>query len=75
MSAPMRLKYDVKKVFVDGRDVCLSYDPNISGTNVFGYTRYQVEDRRIHSLRVALDPRPVLESGIDKTLGSTQTSS
>jgi len=58
----MRLKYDVKKVFVDGRDVCLFYDLNISGTNVFGCAWYQVEDGRIHSLRVVFDPRPVLEA-------------
>jgi hypothetical protein len=27
----LRLKYDVKKMFVDGQDVCLLYDLNMSG--------------------------------------------
>jgi hypothetical protein len=31
----MRLKYDVNKVFVDGNDVCLFYDLNMSGTTIF----------------------------------------
>ncbi len=56
----MRLKYDVKKVFVDENDVCLFYDLTISGTTIFGCAWYQVQGGRIHSLKVIFDPRPVL---------------
>jgi hypothetical protein len=58
----MRLKYDVKKVFAEGQDVCLFYDLAISGTTIFGCAWYQVEDERIRSLKVIFDPRPILES-------------
>jgi hypothetical protein len=56
------LKYDVKKAFVDGRDVCLFYDLTISDVTVFGSAWYQVEGGKIQSLRVVFDPRPVLEA-------------
>jgi hypothetical protein len=56
----MRLKYDVKKVFVDENDVCLFYDLTISGTTIFGCAWYQVQRGKIHSLKVIFDPRPVL---------------
>jgi hypothetical protein len=58
----MRLKYDVKKVFADGQDVCLFYDLAISGTTIFVCAWYQVEDGKISSLKVIFDPRPFLES-------------
>jgi limonene-1,2-epoxide hydrolase len=57
----MKLKYDVKKVFVDRDDVCLLYDLSISGITIFGCGWYHVEDDKISSLRVVFDPRPVLE--------------
>jgi hypothetical protein len=56
----MRLKYDVKKVFVDGNDVCLFYDLNMSGTTIFVSAWYQVQNGKIRSLKVVFDPRPVL---------------
>jgi hypothetical protein len=58
----MRLKYDVKKVFADGQDVCLFYDLAMSGTTLFVCAWYQVEDGKIRSLKVIFDPRPLLES-------------
>jgi hypothetical protein len=58
----MRLKYDVKKAFVDGRDVCLLYDLTISDVTVFGSAWYQVEGGKIQSLRVVFDPRLILEA-------------
>ena len=58
----MRLKYDVKKVFVDGNDVCLYYDLAISGGNIFCSAWYQVTNGRIQSLKVVFDPRPILEA-------------
>lgn len=57
----LRLKYDIKKVFADGEDVCLLYDLGISGIRVFCCGWYRVENGKIISLRVIFDPRPVLE--------------
>jgi predicted ester cyclase len=57
----LRLKYEVKKMFVDGQDVCLLYDLNMSGKIVFGCGWYQVEEGKIQSLRVVFDPRPIIE--------------
>lgn len=56
----MKLKYDVKKTFVDGNDVCLLYDLAISGIKIFGCGWYHLEGDKINSLRVVFDPRPVL---------------
>jgi predicted ester cyclase len=58
----MRLKYEVKKIFADGNDVCLFYDLKMSGTNIFVCAWYQVSGGKIQSLRVVFDPRPVLEA-------------
>jgi hypothetical protein len=60
----MRLKYDVKKVFVDGDDVCVFYDLTLSGAALFTRGWYQVEDGKIRSLKVLFDPRPVLEAKV-----------
>ncbi|GAA3938711.1 nuclear transport factor 2 family protein [Chitinophaga oryziterrae] len=57
----MRLKYDVKKVFVEGNDVCLLYDLDMSGTIIFGCGWYTVEDGKVKLLKVVFDPRPLLK--------------
>jgi len=57
----MKLKYDVKKSFVDGDDVCLFYDLAMSGLTIFGCGWYRVGGDKIKSLKVVFDPRPVLE--------------
>jgi tRNA G37 N-methylase TrmD len=57
----MKLKYNVKKVFVDDNDVCLLYDLTMSGLTIFGCGWYHVMDDKIVSLKVVFDPRPVLE--------------
>ena len=59
----MRLKYDVKKVFVDGNDVCLLYNIFLAGAEVFCCGLYHVEAGKIRSLKVVFDPRPVLAGG------------
>lgn len=59
----MRLKYDVKKVFVDGNDVCLLYNIFLAGAEVFCCGWYHVEEGKIKSLKVVFDPRPVLAAG------------
>ena len=66
----LRLKYEVQKVFVDGQDVCLLYDLNISDKIVFGCGWYQVEEGKIRSLRVVFDPRPIIE-GANKSRTSS----
>lgn len=58
----MRLKYDIKKVFENGDDVCLLYDLYLSGVTIFGCGWYQVKEGKVTSLRVVFDPRPVLEA-------------
>ena len=58
----MRLKYDVKKVFAEGNNVCLFYDLSISGVNIVGCGLYEVANGKIRSLRVIFDPRPILEA-------------
>jgi len=57
----MKLKYDIKKAFVDENDVCLLYDLSMSGIILFGCGWYHVEDGKINSLKAVFDPRPVLE--------------
>lgn len=56
----IRLKYDVKKIFVEGSDVCLFYDLAVSGATVFVCAWYQVREGKISTLRVVFDPRPLL---------------
>ena len=58
----MKLKYDIKKVFVDNADVCLLYDLSMAGKKIFCCGWYHVEDGKITSLKVVFDPRPVLET-------------
>lgn len=58
----MRLKYEIKKIFVDDCDVCLLYDLTISGKKIFCVGWYQVADGKIQRLRVVFDPRPLLDA-------------
>ena len=58
----MRLKYDVKKAFVEGNDVCLFYDITMANVIVFCAGWYQLSNGKIRSVRVVFDPRPVLEA-------------
>lgn len=53
-----RGRYDMKKSFVEEDDVCLLYDLKISATTVFMCSWYQVNDRKIVSIRTVFDPRP-----------------
>ena len=62
----IKLKYDIKKIFVDGNDVCLWYDIQMSGVEVLTSGWYHVVDGKIRSLKVVFDPRPVLEQGSKK---------
>lgn len=51
-----RGKYDVKKVFVDGTDVCVLYDLVIGDSAVFMSSWYQVRDGKIASVHTVFDP-------------------
>ena len=58
----LKLKFHLKKVLADGNDVCLLYDFSVGSLNIFGCGWYQVENGKIHSLKVIYDPRPIFES-------------
>ena len=50
-------RYDVKKVFVDGDDVCVLYDLKTTGPTVSMSSWYQVKDGKIISIQTVFDPR------------------
>ncbi|MBD0332815.1 MAG: nuclear transport factor 2 family protein [Chitinophagaceae bacterium] len=58
----MRLKYDIKKVFVDERDVCLFYDITISDVTIFACGWYEVKEGKISKFQVVFDSRAILEA-------------
>ncbi len=51
-----RGRYDVKRVFSDGDDVCVLYDLKTTGPTVFMSSWYQVRDGKITSIRTVFDP-------------------
>lgn len=57
----MKFKYDVKKVFADGDDICLFYDINMGGATIFCSGWYKVAGEKITWFKVIFDPRPLLE--------------
>lgn len=50
-------KYDVKKVFSDGEDVCLIYDLATPGGTAFMCSWYEVKGGKITSIQSIFDPR------------------
>ena len=52
-----RGRYDVKKAFVDGDDVCVLYDLVTAGATVFMSSWYQVKEGKIVSVHSVFDPR------------------
>lgn len=58
----MKFEYEVKKVFVDGNDVCLFYDIDMGKANIFCCGWYHLESGKISTFRVVFDPRPILNS-------------
>jgi hypothetical protein len=57
MIEQQRGKYDIKKVFVDGCDVCLLYDFVTSKVTTFFCSWYQVKGGKISSIQTIFDPR------------------
>ena len=53
-------RIDIKRIFVDGNDVCLLYDmvTNTPAGTAFIAEWYQVKGNKISSLRVVFDARP-----------------
>jgi hypothetical protein len=58
----MKLKYAVKKAFMEGDDVCLLSDLQIDGKTILCCSWYVVEDDKVKSLKVIFDPRPLMEN-------------
>ena len=52
-----RGRYDIKRSFADGGDVCLLYDLKTTGPTVFMSSWYQVRDGKIVSIQTVFDPR------------------
>jgi hypothetical protein len=53
-----RGRYDIKKVFADGDDVCVLYDLIMPVATVFMSSWYIVKDGKIVSIQTVFDPRP-----------------
>eukprot|EP01133_Synstelium_polycarpum_P014650 gene14650-17326_t len=62
-----KLKYDIKKVFVNEQDVCLLYDINMGAVTLFGSGWYQLSAGKIHNIRVKKFSSPLCNPG--KTSG------
>lgn len=52
-----RGRYDIKKTFSDGDDVCVLYDLKTTGPTVFMSSWYEVRDGKIASIQTIFDPR------------------
>jgi len=50
-------RYDVKKVFAEGDDVCVLYDLATTGSTVYMSSWYEVKNGKITSIRTVFDPR------------------
>jgi limonene-1,2-epoxide hydrolase len=57
----MKFKYDVKKAFADGDDVCLFYDVKMGDKTIFSAGWYKVSGDKVKSFKVIFDPRPLLD--------------
>lgn len=56
------LKFDIKKVFVDGNEVCVIVDVIAGPMALFSCGWYVVENQKIRSLKLAYDPRSIIEA-------------
>ena len=52
-----RGKYSIRKVFADGKDVCVLYDLATIGPKVYMSSWYTISDDRIVSIETVFDPR------------------
>jgi len=51
-----RGRYDIKKMFVDGEDVCVLYDLATTGPKLYMSSWYQVKYGKITSIQTIFDP-------------------
>jgi len=59
------LHQEVRKIFVDGDDVCVLADLSIAkvpGVRLFGCGWFQVKEGKIVSIRTIFDPRPLAQA-------------
>jgi hypothetical protein len=54
------VKFDIRKIFADDKDVCVLYDITVSGITLFACGWFQLEAGTVRSMRVTFDPRPLL---------------
>jgi ketosteroid isomerase-like protein len=54
-------KFDLKKIFMDGNDVCVFNDVIAGTLTLFACGWYHIEDQKIRSLKLIYDPRPLLQ--------------
>ena len=52
-----RGRYEIKKSFADGADVCLLYDLMTTGPTVYMSSWYQVHGGKVVSIQTVFDPR------------------
>lgn len=57
-------RYDIKKLFADGNDVCVLYDLATTGPTVYMSSWYQVEKGKIVWINTVFDPRAFGTSGV-----------
>lgn len=51
-----RSRYDFKKYFANGSDVCVLYDFVFDSTRVYASSWYQVANGKIHTITTVFDP-------------------
>lgn len=56
----MKFKYQIIKTFTSGEDVCFWYTIELGGKTMESSGWYQIQNGKIHSLKVLFDPRPLL---------------
>ncbi|MGI0019397.1 MAG: nuclear transport factor 2 family protein [Nitrososphaera sp.] len=56
-----QLKFDIKKIFTDGNDVCVFNDVIAGPITLLASGWYHVEDQKMRSLKLVYDPRPLLQ--------------
>jgi hypothetical protein len=58
---PEPCRFEVKKLFIDGSDVCVFNDVIAGSITIFACGWYHIEDQKIQSLKLVYDPRPLLQ--------------
>jgi len=56
----MKFKYEIKKVFTNGEDVCLWYNIDMGKKTITSAGWYHLVDGKIAEFNVLFDPRPLL---------------